>query len=226
MLLEVSDKHRRSRTILQGTAKCQMSCVNKGKLILILGPMKSGKSSELMRMLRIRRVAKKRVYALKHSIADGAHHRVNMLKSRDGSEPVDAIEVAKLSEFSLEDVKDAVIGIDEGQFFESDDLLHFCQAAVRARNLVIVAALSSDSERCMWPPVSAAIPFCEELKLYLAVCEYCGQDAQFTFRCAGSDERIDVAAEYKPACGECWEAQDVLKIMAKCAQAAPKQPVE
>jgi thymidine kinase len=190
--------------------------MNRGKLILIIGPMKSGKSSELMRMLRIRRVAKKRIFALKHAIAKGAHHGADLLKSRDGSEPVDAIEVDKLAEFSLEGVEDAVIGVDEGQFFQSDELLSFCRTAVRQRNLVIVAALNGDSEGCAWPSISALIPFCKDIKPFTAVCEFCGQDAQMTFRCGSSIEQIDVEAEYKPACEECWDTQTTLKIASCC----------
>ena len=83
---------------------------------------------------------------------------------------------------------------------------------MQQRNLVIVAALNGDSEGCMWPSISVLIPFCKEIKLFNAVCEFDGQDAQMTFRCDPGIEQIAVNAKYMPACEQCWDEQTTRKM--------------
>jgi len=176
-----------------------------GKIVLLLGPMCAGKSTELKRLLRKHQHAKKRIIALKNAIdVRNEDDRKGLLSSRDNSTPIVATVVEKLSEFSLEGVEKAVIGIDEGQFFSPGDLTTFCLQAAQQNNLVIVAALSSDVNGDPWPSIAPMTALVDDIQFFAAVCDFCGEDAAFTVKLGGGSALIDVAAKYAPACRKCF----------------------
>jgi len=178
-----------------------------GKIILLMGPMCSGKSSELKRRLRMHQVAKKTVIAIKKDIdVRNDEDRKGLLSSRDGSHPIEAIVVEKLSDYALVGVRGAVIGIDEAQFYTPKDLLEFCVVARDQGNTVVVSALSGDKRCKMWPSIVELQPICDQIHFLTAICEFCGEEAPFTMQLSGSTELVDVDGKYAPVCFKCWRS--------------------
>src|SRR6187551_3538096 len=109
---------------------------NQGWIEVIVGSMFSGKSEELIRRLRRAQIARQKVQIFKPAIdtryADD--HIVSHSEMRIGSQPV-ASSRALLDqvEFDTE-----VVGIDEGQFFDTD-LPTVCNELAGRGKRVIVA---------------------------------------------------------------------------------------
>lgn len=83
-----------------------------GNIQLILGPMFSGKTSELFRRIQRYRIAKRSVLLVKY--AKDQRYDENLASTHDLDKRV-AISCYKLSELDSEILKDVdVIGIDEG----------------------------------------------------------------------------------------------------------------
>ena len=87
----------------------------KGNIELIMGPMFSGKSTELIRRIRRSMYAKlscvvvKYKFDTRYSVEEMATHDKQLIK---------AIPCTSLQEVESELAKYQVIGIDEGQFFK------------------------------------------------------------------------------------------------------------
>jgi thymidine kinase len=189
---------------------------NKGGIELIIGPMFSGKTSQLrIRVLKFRRGRKnkKEIVILKwdkdyrgdEKDSNGKTHdkvefsciRIKSSLTKNGLIRKEILEVVKNKD---------VIGIDDGHFWqEKDDLITFCEILANMGKLVIVAALDGDFRREPFIEVLKLIPKCEYSIKLLAVCGECGSDAPFTLRKNKSTKIIEVGGEddYEPACRKC-----------------------
>src|ERR671918_344844 len=112
-----------------------------GWVEVIAGSMFSGKSEELIRRLRRAKIARQRVQVFKPEIDErySRDHIVSHSEMRHESRAVrSAAEIRALVEPSTE-----VVGIDEGQFFDSDLVAVVNELADRGVR-VIVAGLDQD----------------------------------------------------------------------------------
>lgn len=141
-------------------------------LTLILGPMFSGKSSELIARTEPFKIAKKRVTYIKPDIDT----RNNGVESRIGSR-ADAITVSSLSEVPESDV----YAIDEGHMFPEDSadyINHWLDAGAE----VIVSTLDTTYDGTVFPSIIniyALKP--DTVVLKQAVCHVCLQyNAKYT----------------------------------------------
>ena len=101
-------------------------------------------------------------------------------------------------------VKDfAVIGIDEGQFF--DDIVEFSEEMANAGKIVVIAALDGTFDWKKFGKVIDLIPLAERVEKLDAVCMDCKETAYFTKRIIDSKETevIGGAEFYKPVCWKC-----------------------
>src|ERR1700728_5247545 len=96
-----------------------------GRLEVIVGPLFSGKSEELIRRLKRARIARQRVACFKPDI-DLRYHRTAIAShSAQTHEAVTVANVARLRAELYQQLPDGeVIGIDEGQFFD-DSIVRF-----------------------------------------------------------------------------------------------------
>jgi thymidine kinase len=188
----------------------------KGGIELIMGPMFSGKTSEMRRrVLRFRRPRKnkKEIVILKwdqdyrkdEKETNGKTHdkvefpciRIKDHLTKNGSIRKEVFEIVKNKD---------VIGMDDGHFWqEKNDLVTFCEILANINKLVIVAGLDGDFRREPFMEVLKLIPKCKSATKLLAVCEECGADAAFTLRKTKSKKIIEVGGEkdYGPACRSC-----------------------
>eukprot|EP00210_Caulerpa_lentillifera_P000173 g168.t1 len=185
-----------------------------GHLELIIGPMFSGKTTELMKQMDNHERWGLKVLAIKSSI-DTRYAKIKDNKSyivthSGGKRNCLAVSTLDMIEkdFAEEYESAEVIAIDEGQFFT--DLDSFCRKAVdRHHKIVYVAGLDGDFLRkpfIMAPKRSSAIlqliPFADSVKKQLAQCHYCKAPAPFTLRTIPEKSEVLVggADSYVPVC--------------------------
>src|SRR3954468_6963217 len=121
----------RRKTRLNGT----------GWIEVIVGSMFSGKSEELIRRLNRARIARQKVQVFKPAI--DARYSVEEIASHSGQKHV-SIPVSTTAEMMSQVHEDTqVIGIDEGQFFDSP-IIEAVNELARSGKRVIIAGLDQD----------------------------------------------------------------------------------
>ena len=174
---------------------------NEGKIVLILGPMFSGKSTRLIEVIRKYTYKAKKTIMVKF-YADQRYSDKSEVVTHDLIK-YDSIDCKNLRD-SMETLKKYdVIGIDEGQFFP--DLVEICEELASLKKTVIIAALNGDFRMEPFPVISKIISKADKIKLLKAYCFNCHKDARFSLRIVQSNETVLIGAgeAYKPACREC-----------------------
>ena len=174
---------------------------NEGRLVLILGPMFSGKSTRLIEIIR------KFAYKAKKTIM------IKYFEDKRFSEKSEVVthDLIKYDSLDCRNLRDSfeilknydVIGIDEGQFFP--DLVEISEKLVLLKKFVIITALNGDFRMEPFPVIAKIISKADKIKLLKAFCFFCHKDAKFSLRIIKSNETVLIGSEeaYKPACREC-----------------------
>lgn len=182
-------------------------------LELIIGPMFSGKTTEMMRLITrlydVTTPSQKKVLVLNSSIDT----------REEGSTPSSHsswfifhpnftyIKTKKLSDINTDEY--FIIGIDECQFF--DDLLEFCKIQLDKGKHIFCAGLNGSYTQSKIGSALDIIPLCDDVKFLKASCRFCNfenrdkgklliSSAAFTRRIGGSEDLISVNEEYHPVC--------------------------
>ena len=176
-----------------------------GWVEVITGSMFSGKSEELIRRLRRAQIAKQRVQIFKPVVDD----RFSDMAIVSHSEmKIPSVNVATSAEL-LAQVRPSteVVGIDEGQFFDSG-LPDVCARLAASGKRVIVAGLDLDYRGVPFEPMPQLLATAEYITKTLAICMVCGGPANRTQRLVDSQDRVLVGASgtYEARCRHCYEA--------------------
>ena len=177
----------------------------KGSIQLIIGPMFSGKTTELIERVRRYRVVDRNCLVVQKSWSD-RHNQPKKLISHDLANLLEGIDIAKIEH--LEEVKKLnyeqreVIAIDEGQFFE--DLAEKSETFANDGKVVIISGLSGTFQREAFRGIIDLVPKAEEVSLLNAICVECGEPAHFSKRIVNSSEVVVIggAEAYKAVCRE------------------------
>lgn len=171
-------------------------------LVVITGPMFSGKSTELIRRLTIAKIAKLPVVVFKPARDTRTESQIC---SRDGcciaatnvSDPQQILELA---------VEARVIGIDEAHFFESG-LAPVAMYLARQGKQVIIAGLNLDFQERPFPCIPELLALADEIVQVHALCTACNERlATRSQRLMGGEERYEVGdTEYAPRCLLCFK---------------------
>jgi thymidine kinase len=142
---------------------------------IILGPMFSGKTTELLRQGRRAQLAGKNVLYVKHAL--DCKRRVN----EAGEEALVAENLHQLWNALISPTVH-IICIDEGQFFT--DIRPMCTFLMNVhKKHIIVAALNATYANEMFQPVIELIPFANSVQWLTSICFRCGSDqATYTHR--------------------------------------------
>jgi thymidine kinase len=191
---------------------------NMGWIEVIVGPMFSGKSEELIRRLRRAEIGKQRVQIFKPVIDQ--RYSKNGIVSHSGLEI--ASDLVHSGDEILEKVaaRTEVVGIDEAQFL-GETVIHACTRLAELGKRVIVAGLDTDFMGRPFEPIPRLLAVAEEITKLLAICMRCGNPAIHTQRIVASEELIVVGAGgmYEARCRRCFEPQlAVQKIEEEQAQ--------
>ncbi len=179
------------------------SATNAGWIEVIAGSMFSGKSEELIRRLRRARIARQRIQVFKPEIDSrfSANHIVSHSEIKHASANVrTAAEIRARVEPNTE-----VVGIDEGQFFDSELVAIANELAERGVR-VIIAGLDQDYTGKPWEPMPQLLAIAEYITKTHAICVKCGQPANYSQRIFESEERVAVGAAgmYEARCRQCF----------------------
>jgi thymidine kinase len=150
-------------------------------LTVIAGPMFSGKSEELIRLLTVRfEHARQKVQVFSPSVDTRSGQGKIAAKSKFNlSFPSQTVTGAE--EITALVAKDThVVAIDEAQFFDQG-LVAVCAKLARERE-VIVAGLPTDFRGEPFGPMPLLLALATEVKLLHACCAVCGNDADRTQR--------------------------------------------
>jgi thymidine kinase len=165
-----------------------------GRIEVIVGPMFSGKSEELIRRLKRARIARQRVACYKPDI-DLRYHRAAIASHSD--QTYEACTVANVERLKaelfphLQEID--VIGIDEAQFFD-EAIIPLTVELVHLGKRLIIAGLDTTFTAEPFGPIPALMAIADEVTKLSAVCMVCGQPAIHTQRLGQSQELVVVGA--------------------------------
>ena len=194
---------------------------NMGWIEVIVGPMFSGKSEELIRRLRRAEFGKQRVQIFKPAIDQ--RYAKNGIVSHSGLEIPSELIGAGTEIMDRVAARTEVVGIDEAQFL-GEGIVDACSRLAELGKRVIVAGLDTDFMGRPFEPMPRLLAVAEEITKLLAICMRCGNPAVHTQRLVASEELIVVGATgmYEARCRRCFEPQlPHQKIEEETRQAAP-----
>ncbi|XP_012891518.1 PREDICTED: thymidine kinase, cytosolic isoform X2 [Dipodomys ordii] len=172
----------------------------RGQIQVILGPMFSGKSTELMRRVRRFQIAQHKCLVVKYA----KDTRYSSHFSTHDRNTMEALPACQLRDVVQEAMSVAVVGIDEGQFFP--DIVEFCETMANNGKTVIVAALDGTFQRKAFGAILNLVPLAESVVKLTAVCMECFREASYTKR-LGLEKEVEViggADKYHSVCRLCY----------------------
>ena len=179
-----------------------------GWIEVVSGPMFSGKSEELIRLLRRAAIARQRVQVFKPALDDRFDSN-DVVSHSQWRIPCETVERAGEILTRL-DPRTEVVGVDEAQFFDSD-LTTVCSHIANLGKRVIVAGLDMDYRGIPFGPMPELLAMAEEVRKIHAICSRCGAPAAYTQRLTEDEEQVVVGAadKYEARCRKCHEPEGV-----------------
>ena len=186
--------------------RAEVGRIEVGRIEVIVGPMFSGKSEELIRRLKRARIARQRVACFKPDI-DLRYHRTAI--ASHSSQTHDAETIANVAEMrralyrQLPEIE--VVGIDEAQFLD-DSVVQLAGELVHMGKRVLIAGLDTTFTGEPFGPIPALMAVADEVTKLSAVCMECGAPAVHTQRLGKSRELVVVGAAgvYEARCRNCF----------------------
>jgi thymidine kinase len=176
-----------------------------GRIEVITGPMFSGKSTELLRRLRLAQIARKRTAVFKH-VSDTRFSEDEIATHAEQRGWAMAVTTPREITESWHGKGAAVVGIDEAQFF-SDEIIDVVEELANRGKRVIVAGLNQDSFGRPFGPMPVLLARADDVFLTRAVCVQCGEEATKSYRKPGTElSQVLIGAEqaYEARCRKCW----------------------
>jgi len=179
-----------------------------GYLEIILGPMFSGKTTQLIQYYKKNTYIGKTVCVINYS--DDTRYHDAMLSTHDKI-MIPCIFSKKLGDVDAHVVSTAdVIIINEGQFFE--DLFEFVIAMVEGKSKsVYVCGLDGDFKRNRFGKILDLIPYCNTVTKLNSLCSLCrdGTPGIFSHRITKETSQVVIGSDnYQPLCRECYKNQN------------------
>jgi thymidine kinase len=201
---------------------------NMGWIEVVVGPMFSGKSEELIRRLRRAEIGRQRVQIFKPLI-DQRYAR-NGIVSHSGLEIASDLVQSGSDMLDKVAARTEVVGVDEAQFL-GESVVDACVKLADLGKRVLVAGLDTDFMGRPFEPMPRLLAVAEEITKLLAICMRCGNPAVHTQRLVASEELVVVGAGgmYEARCRRCFEpmlAHEKVQQLAEGKQATPKKPGE
>jgi len=175
-----------------------------GRLDMVIGPMFSGKSSELIKRINLFKVLNKNILVIKPIIDN--RYSENSISTHDKVtyKSINICMLKDIKENHLEDYNNAdVLIIEEAQFIS--DLYDFVKESVDVDlKHIVVAGLSGDSNRKSIGQILSLIPLADEIDHKKALCTLCcdGTTASFTFKKIKDSNQVCIGGDdiYMPLC--------------------------
>ncbi len=174
--------------------------------------MSSGKTDELLRLLRRAEIAKRRILLVRPDVddrtpADYAESRSkarfpSVLVSRD--KPVEILSIARERDADL-------VGIEEAQFFD-ESIIRVAETLRQSGRHVIASGLNTDFAGRPFGGMPQLLALADEITMLTAICVVCGETATRTQRLVGGrpaaiDDPLIVIGGFAAPAVETYEAR-------------------
>lgn len=186
-----------------------------GSISLVIGPMFSGKTTEVVTRVRRYALAGKPCLVVKYSrderyapgsvVASHAEVRQDSTPESSSCAAIRVVAVERLADAAAAGLPETVVGVDEGQFFP--DLVLCCEQWAAEGRHVIVAALDGDFRRRPFGQVCELVPLSESVVKLSGVCMRCRERASaFSQRLSSSTAVVEIGAceLYRSVCRGCF----------------------
>jgi len=186
--------------------------LNKGYLEVILGPMFSGKTTELIRIRNRYKHSNIKCCIINHSLDDRYNEEYNVVEHMVSHNhlKVPCVYSKTLKEILSLIIDNDIILINEGQFF--DDLFEVVKQLINVhKKIVYVCGLDGDYKQKKFGQMLDLIPISDSVKKLKGICFQCKiNDSIFTHRISKEEEQIVVGVDnYSSLCRECFIASSV-----------------
>lgn len=178
------------------------------KLRVICGPMFSGKTKTLIRVINEYRKADRKVIVFKplldNRYADDEviSHDKDRVKATSIASPESILEYADQND---------VIAIDEVQFFEGS-IVDVCQHLAQAGKTVVISGLDLDYKARPFGAMPQLLTIADEILKLNSICTFCSGHARFSHRISTESSLVVLGEKdkYVPLCRSCYtELSDV-----------------
>ncbi len=175
-----------------------------GSIEVIVGSMFSGKTEELLRLIRRAQLARQVYQVFKPRIDERYSHEHIVSHNKTLTAAVVIDRAAQIFEHLNPDTQ--VVGIDEGQFFD-EELIDVCNELADRGIRVLVAGLDMNWKGEPFQPMPALMAAAETVKKLQAICAICGGLASRTQRLISARGDIVVGdhSSYEPRCRGCFD---------------------
>lgn len=195
-------------------------------LKVITGPMFSGKTEELIRILHRSDLAGKKILVVKPRLDvrtedEIASRRTSDAKSREftksGSFPARPVETAHELENLIQQERPTILGVDEAQFFQPW-LYDYLVELLRHRNntdlMILVAGLDMDAWGKPFGIMPQLMALADEVQKETAICFRCKKPAIFTQKLVSSNQQVEVGDSeiYEARCRVCHVLPGALAV--------------
>ena len=177
-------------------------------LDLIIGPMFSGKTTELIRRLNTFKSIGQRCLYINSKIDDREDGNFSSHNKTINDVGVDSVKVQELSHINFNDYD--VIGIDESQFFLFADLMSNVMTLVEDEGkYVIMSGLNGDFTRKKFGYILDFVPVCSDIVMLHPLCKVCGEkgiinNACFSKKLTTSKKVVEAGYNYSAVCRKCY----------------------
>jgi len=173
-----------------------------GRIEVIFGPMFSGKSDELIRRLRKACYGTDRGKVIAFRPERDSRSQPGKIETHSGGFFEAKVVSRALMILEQAGSETTVVGIDEAQFFDPQELVQVCVELAIQGVRVIVAGLALDFMGRPFEWFQLLASQAESVQNFTAHCSRCGGEAPFSQRLDGSTDRIEVGGEelYAPRC--------------------------
>lgn len=161
-----------------------------GNLNLIIGPMYSGKTSELLSRYLRYKVAGKNCLLIKYD--NDKRYDSNKIVTHNLFKQ-DALNCNNLKEFDDKISSYDVILIDEIQFYPDANI--FCDKWANQGKIIEASGLNGDFQRKPFQQISLLIPLCDKITHLVAVDKKSGNDAPFTVRLSNDSQQTLIGGD-------------------------------
>lgn len=178
-----------------------------GKIKVYTGPMRSGKSDMVVRILKRYCLANKKVVYYTPILDTRTGVNIYIKSVRGEKEyilPVKRLDAeVNENEVIRECAAYEIVAFDEAQFL-NEGITELCQKLRQLGKVVLVAGLDMDYLQRPFGYMAQLMAIADDVTKLTAICE-CGMEAAFTKRISSSKELILIGdEEYLPCCGECY----------------------
>lgn len=189
----------------------------RGSLEVIAGCMFSGKTEELMRLIRRAEYARQKIVTIKHAIDNRVDVRcinshAGRILTAHAAQDLEGLRAGISAETS-------VVAIDEAQFFPRH-LIDFVEEMVASGKRVIAAGLDTDFRGMPFGVMPELLTLADHVTKLTAICVKCCAEARHTQRLVNGkparwdDPTVQVGAEeaYEARCRDCFEIERPLTV--------------